>query len=217
MKRSVEDVAETLRNARDRGRTCALLIGAGCSVTAGVPSGQGFVDEIKERWPRAYERAENKTYAQCMAELALGERRDLIKQFVDKARINWAHLAIAQLIKHGFVDRVLTTNFDLLVPRTCALVGVFPAVYDFAMSQQFKAEDVSDPSVFCLHGQSTGFVLMNTVKECMDQFARLAPVFQDVGRGRVWIVVGYSGDSDPVFEARPGNLWVTGGLSAGVE
>jgi tetratricopeptide (TPR) repeat protein len=135
-----------------------------------------------------------------MAELTLGERRDLIAEYVDKAKINWAHVGIACLMQTGYVDRVLTTNFDLLVMRACALVGEFPAVYDFAASQFLNPADIPSKAVFHLHGQRTGFVLMNTPAECEKQSERLGPVFQDAGRGRVWIVVGYSGENDPVFD-----------------
>ncbi|MDO8140643.1 MAG: hypothetical protein Q6358_04015, partial [Candidatus Brocadiales bacterium] len=200
MEHTMDDVVETVKKAKDRGKKCTLLIGAGCSVTAGIPSARGFVEIIEKEYKQAFKRAKTKTYAHCMAELAVSERRDLIAAYVDKARINWAHIAIAQLMKAGFVDRVLTTNFDLLVVRACALLGQFPAVYDFAASQLYKAADIPEQAIFYLHGQRTGFVLMNTEKECKKHSALLAPVFEDAGKGRVWIVVGYSGESDPVFD-----------------
>lgn len=198
--RSIDDVVECVRNAKPRGRSCSLLIGAGCSVTAGIPPGSGFVKIIQERYPQAYQRAEKKTYAPCMAQLMLAERRDLIAECVDKAKINWAHVGIASLIQSGYVDRVLTTNFDPLVMRASALLGEFPAVYDFAASQLLNPADIPNKAVFHLHGQRTGFVLMNTEEECRRHSGRLGPVFQDAGRGRVWIVVGYSGENDPVFD-----------------
>ena len=200
MERNMDDVVETVKNAKERGKKCTLLIGAGCSVTAGIPTAKGFVEIIEKDYTRAFKRARTKTYAHCMAELSLGERRDLIASFVDKARINWAHIAIAQLMKSGYIDRVLTTNFDLLFVRACALLGQFPAVYDFAASQLFKAADIPDQAVFYLHGQRTGFVLMNTEDECKRHSELLAPVFEDAGKGRVWLVVGYSGENDPVFD-----------------
>jgi Tfp pilus assembly protein PilF len=135
-----------------------------------------------------------------MAELTPGDRRDLIVKYVDKAKINWAHIGIACLMKEGYVDRVLTTNFDLLVMRACALLGEFPAVYDFATSQLLTPAYIPDKAVFHLHGQRTGFVLMSTDDECKKQSERLGPLFQDAGGGRVWIVVGYSGENDPVFD-----------------
>ena len=200
IERDIDDVLETVRKAQERDKKVCLLIGAGCSVKAGVPLASEFVDIIEKDWSAAYSRArEPKQYPQCMAELSLSERRDLIGKHVDEARINWGHVAIAQLMKHGYVDRVLTTNFDPLVVRACAMVGHYPAVYDFAASQVLKPADISGDAVFYLHGQRNGFVLMNTEEECDDHSTKLAPLFQDADRGRVWIVVGYSGENDPVF------------------
>ncbi|MEO7086528.1 MAG: hypothetical protein ABI442_02545 [Gemmatimonadaceae bacterium] len=198
--RSVDEIKETLQNAKSRGRGCALLIGAGCSVKAGIPTANGFVDVIKAEYKLAYERAAEKSYPKCMAELLLSERRDLIGRYVDSARINWAHLCIALLMQEGYVDRVLTTNFDLLVVRACAALGIFPAIYDFATSQLLKRADIPEKAVFYLHGQRTGFVLMNTEEDMATHSRLLVPVFEDAGSGRAWIVAGYSGASDPVFE-----------------
>jgi hypothetical protein len=112
--RSIDEVAETLQNAKSRGKGCTLLIGAGCSVKAGIPNAAGLVQVIKERYPRAYQRAQTKTYARCMSELLLSERRDLIAEYVDQAKINWAHLCIALLVQAGYVD----PSVDTLNPAT---------------------------------------------------------------------------------------------------
>jgi cytochrome c-type biogenesis protein CcmH/NrfG len=199
MQRDIRDVIETVKKARDRGKACTLLIGAGCSVKAGIPLAGEFVDIIGREYPHKYSRVGEKTYPNCMAELSMGERRDLISNYIDNAKINWAHIGIAQLIKHGFVDRVLTVNFDPLLQRACAMVGVFPAVYDFAASQYFNASFIADQAIFHLHGQRSGLVVLNTAEE-VDKLAKhLRPVFDDALRGRVCIVVGYSGENDPVF------------------
>ena len=204
--RSLDDLIEVLRHSRDRrNRGCSLLIGAGCSVTAGIRSAAGFVELIRDQFKAAYNRAATKMlsgqpgYPQCMAELSRGQQRDLINEQVSKARINWAHIAIAQLIGNGYIDRVLTTNFDPLALRACAMLGEFPAVYDFAISQLFRPGELPERAIFHLHGQSTGFVLMNTEAEVQAHSERLGPLFLDAGRARPWIVVGYSGDNDPVF------------------
>lgn len=198
--RTIDNVVATLKSVQRRGKGCAVLIGAGCSVKAGVPLAREFVKIIERDHPWEYSRAGEKTYPKCMAELSFDERRDLIAQHVDQAKINWAHLAIAQLMQGGYIDRVLTTNFDPLAVRACALLNEFPAVYDFAASDAFRPEDIPDKAVFYLHGQRSGFVLLNTEEECRRQAERVCPVFDDAGRARVWIVVGYSGENDPVFE-----------------
>jgi len=61
-----------------------------------------------------------------MAMLTPSERKKLIESLVKKSKINWAHISIAQLMKAGYIDRVLTTNFDNLVQRACALVLNIP-------------------------------------------------------------------------------------------
>ncbi len=198
--RNLDDVVESLRGLQRRGKACSLLIGAGCSVTANIPTAKGFVDEVAKRYPNAFRRAAEPTYPAVMAQLSYAERRDLIGEFVDDAKINWAHIAIAELMKAGWVDRVLTTNFDPLVVRAAALTGEYPAVYDFAASQAFSAADLPDKAVFHLHGQRTGFAIINTEKETGRLSKAMAPVFADAGRARAWIVAGYSGHNDPVFD-----------------
>lgn len=210
--RSIREIKETLQVARSRKRGCTLLIGAGCSATAGIPTAAGFVKIIQDEHQLAFERAAAKTYPGVMAELLLAQRRDLIARYVDAAQINWAHLGIALLMQAGYVDRVLTTNFDLLVVRACAVLGMFPAVYDFASSQLLKRADIPDQAVFYLHGQRTGFVLMNTDEDMNRHAKLLGPVFEDAGAGRVWIVVGYSGENDPVFQHLSGTPKFDNGL-----
>jgi tetratricopeptide (TPR) repeat protein len=203
---NVKNVAETLRAAKRRGMGATVLIGAGCSVTAGIPLASKFVEIISQQYPLAYSRAESDCkphqpqYPHCMAQLSEGERKELIAPHVKEAKLNWTHLALAQLMREGYIDHVLTVNFDPLVIRACAFLGLFPAVYDLAASPLFNSADIPDQAVFYLHGQHTGFVLKYTTKECEEQSRHLGQVFDHAGRRRPWLVVGYSGDNDPVFE-----------------
>lgn len=200
---TVEDVAYELQRRRERdGGRCALLIGAGCSVQAGIPLAQGFVDRIAQDYPREYARAPEKTYPACMAQLARSDRHRLVCEYVDKAKINWAHISIAQLMRRGFIDRVLTTNFDPLVVRACALLNLYPAVYDMAVVRKgFVADYVRDLAVFHLHGQRDGFVQLHDQAQVEALRAAIEPLFDDTAKRRTWLVIGYSGQQDPVFEA----------------
>ena len=197
---TIDDIAEALAPHGAAQRRCSVLLGAGCSISAGIPSASEIVRHIEAKFPAAYARAASHDYPDCMAALERGARRDLIGAYIDKAKINWAHIALAQLIYANYVDRVLTTNFDPLVSRACALVNRFPAVYDFAASHLFKPDQVGDKAIFHLHGQRDGFVLLNTRSEVTKHRHHIKPVFDDAHKGRVWIVVGYSGENDPVFD-----------------
>ncbi len=198
--RTLDDVVAQLKKNKARNRSCALLMGAGCSVQAGIPLARGFVEEIRQRYPGDYEHAAEKTYPHCMAELSSADRHDLISEFIDKAKINWAHISIAQLMRGGYVDRVLTTNFDPLVMRACALVNLFPAVYDMAVVRDgFLSDFVRDRAVFHLHGQRDGFVQLHREEDVEALAKVIKPLFDDTAHDRTWLVVGYSGANDPVF------------------
>ena len=47
--RKVEHVVESLNRGKDRGIKCCLLIGAGCSVSAGIPLANDFIDNAKKK------------------------------------------------------------------------------------------------------------------------------------------------------------------------
>ena len=203
IERKVTSIAATLKNAQKSKRGCTLLVGAGCSVTAGIPTATELINQIKELKPEACEdeaRLQREfNYGDWMDYLGTDERHDLFANFIDQAKINWAHICIASLMAAGYVDRILTTNFDPLIVQACALFGEFPAVYDFAASQFLRPHLMPPKAVFYLHGQRSGFILKNTPSELAKHAETLAPIINDA-LPRVWIVVGYSGTSDAVFQ-----------------
>ncbi len=196
---TVKIIAEQLRWAKDKELSTAVLLGAGMSVTAGIPLARGMIEEVKKQFPELASTCESETYPAYMSLLAPAQRRQLIGSFVDKAKVNAAHLYLGELVKEGYVDRILTTNFDPLAIRSLALFNIFPAVYDFAASEEFIPGEAAELSVFYLHGQRDGFVLLNTEEEINEHSEKIKNVFQDVSRGRSWIIIGYSGENDPVF------------------
>ena len=113
---SVQDVVRRLKDAKRQGLGCCLLIGAGCSVSAGIPASAGCVERLKCLHPEDYAEAcrtnDPPGYAEAMAPLSDHERKTFITHYVKRAQVNWAHIAIASLIKGGYVDRVLTTKPD---------------------------------------------------------------------------------------------------------
>lgn len=212
--RDVDDIKEDVYNAKQR-RGATVLLGAGASKSAGVPLAGEFCAQIKTRFQQKYRRAEKSGdmgYQSLMAQLSVDQRRELLSEAIDAAKINWAHIALAGMIRDGYVTRVLTPNFDPLVVQACALLNVFPSIYDFAASSAFKPNHVGSPAVFYLHGQRTGFRLLNTQPECEAHADSLRPVFDEAGQGRPWIVVGYSGQNDPVFDLLLRQRTFDGGL-----
>jgi len=193
---TIDHVVSSLKRMKDV-RGAVVLLGAGGSKSAGIPLAGELMEEI-EREFAPLPAGLPKTYADYMNFVPPGDRRTLLANHIDNARINWAHIALAQLIASGYVKCVLTTNFDPLIVRSCAMLGCFPAVYDFPSSKFFNPAEVVDPSIIYLHGQRTGFVMLNTKNETGRN--PLDALFARAGEQRPWIVIGYSGNSDPVFE-----------------
>ena len=203
--RSFADLVEDLRSSEGR---ATVLIGAGCSFSGGIPLAGGIIEDIRKTFPQAWQRARQKagatskpSYNQYMHELNPDQRRTLLKRYIDRSKINWAHIGLAQLLKHKRLDRVLTTNFDQLITRACALVNVFPAVYDLTAFHptQMRMAELPDLAVFHLHGQRNGFSLLNDPDELARHAQQLKPVFDHARERRLWIVVGYSGEADPLL------------------
>ncbi|TAN61242.1 hypothetical protein EPN18_07055, partial [bacterium] len=206
---TIDIIIEKLRNAHKSDTKCAILIGAGCSVSAGIPVGSGIIKRIAQDFPASYNKLpENyrKDYFKVMAVLTETERRTLINDSIKNAKLNWAHICIALLIKEGYVDRVLTTNFDPLVVKSCAMLSEFPAVYDITASDGFQPELIHDKAIIYLHGQHTGFVQINTGPEHEKLSERLKPIFDDTLQKHIIIVIGYSGEADPVFKKNLANV-----------
>lgn len=210
---TVQDVAGLLRSQARADRKSCLLIGAGASRSAGIGTSAGFVELIKKDYGEAYDRAcieagKEPDYGACMGQLTEGERAELVHEQVGKARINWAHIGIARLEMAGYVDRILTTNFDSLASRACALFNQFPAVYDLAALRntdgsnraRFIPAFVRGSAIYHLHGQHTGFLLLNTAKLLEQQAKRIEPALEEATAGRTVIICGYSGENDPLVD-----------------
>ncbi len=131
----------------------ALLLGAGISRSAHIPSGweventlierlaatQGVVDI--EDWHKWYkDKYEDlATYSSLLEELVKEptERVQLMRGFFEPTDEEWelgwkkptkAHEAIAKLVKDGYIRVILTTNFDRLLERALEAEGVIPQV-----------------------------------------------------------------------------------------
>lgn len=199
--RTMEDLIEAIKNARKNNVKINFLIGAGFSASAGIPLANGLTKIIKSNYENEYKYLEEDNYSSCMGVITGTERKKLISDCVNDAKINWAHLMLAQLVKTNYVNSVLTTNFDNLLLRACAMVNCFPGVYDLvATNGEFREELLFSNSIIHLHGQHTGFLLCNTKKELSNQVNNVEKVFTQLNKNCMWIIVGYSGGSDTIVE-----------------
>lgn len=113
-----------------------------------------------------------------------------------------AHLAIAELVKRGFVRVIITTNFDRLMERALEAVGVSPQVISRPEAINGMAPLAHSPAtVIKLHGDYKDLGSRNTADELVEYPVEwnqlLAQVFDEYGL----LVSGWSADWDQALVA----------------
>ncbi|WP_252151765.1 hypothetical protein [Acinetobacter sp. ANC 4862] len=226
----LKHLAASLKDAKEQGGAI-LLVGAGISVSAGIPPAQQLMKIAVDNFPNyfteeeqflAQEDINQLQYNDIMTKLSNVKRKELFKWFIEgnktkgikKAKLNFAHIAIAELLKQGYFSRILTVNFDPLLIHACYMVGMypFPAIYDLGAMGQVNAELLHDPSIVYLNGQHVGFVQRNTTDQLEAHKETLTQIVRSTGCSKTWVVAGYSGENDPLMDAlnelRPYNNWL---------
>lgn len=194
----IKDVAGYIR----RSDSVSIVVGAGASVSGGIPSAGKLVDLVKQEFPHCLSGLSAKDaidYGRVMGALSPGDRKALIQPLLENSKINWGHVALACIIQKTDVKRVLTFNFDLLLERSASLLGMHLPVYDFGVAPTKDIAELASPAIFHLHGQSYGLRLMNSENETETHKELLRPLLADSVRNHTTIVIGYSGVADPAF------------------
>ncbi len=201
---TVQEVAQLLKQSKENEKPYVFFTGAGCSVKADVPSATGLIKEICEKFPIQVKNIDHEkdkyNYSKYMSALDKDERRRLLKpHIIDNKKINWAHIALAYLMQAGYIERVLTFNFDSILSRACNMLGLHPSIYDFATANPHLYHLINDPSIIHLHGQGTGFVQLNTADETKEHTEKLSDFIANTLNSNPSLFIGYSGNADAFF------------------
>ncbi len=209
-KYTVQDVkalALVMRAEREADRPFTLITGAGCSVTGGIPLAKGLLKCIDEHahGEIVRERLKCKNVSDCDYGEAMGcltpdERKEILGPLLKASKVNWGQIALAGMMKGGFVGRVLTFNFDNILVRAAGLNGFHPSIYDFGVSPADSFDHIETPAILHLHGQGHGLAMLNSAEDTKAHAEKLYPLFKDSFEKANVLVVGYSGTGDQAFE-----------------
>ncbi|HLH03269.1 MAG TPA: SIR2 family protein [Bryobacteraceae bacterium] len=222
----------------------ALLLGSGISRSSGVPTGWEVVQDLIRRVARLHgedpadpqdwfreKYGTEPDYSTLLAELAPSpaERTKLLQDYFEpnekdreegRKLPSAAHRSIAELVASGYIRVILTTNFDRLMERALAEVGIEPSV--------IGSTDAAKGAMPLVHARCTlikvnGDYLDPRFKNTVDELNVYEPemnqlldrVFDDYGL----IVCGWSSDWDTALRAaierapnrRFTTYWVTRG------
>jgi len=201
-KYNIDDLASFMTMAKNENKEFVFITGAGCSVTAGIPLAWKIVEELNEEFElqlKSLSEEERKDYGKCMECIEITKRRDYLKKYIDEAKINWSHIALACLLKAGYIRRILTFNFDNLLARSCGLLNLYPATYDFTAANLNMYGLIDDPAIVHLHGQGHGFIQLNTQSETKEHAQQLEEFVRYTLNESPTLFIGYSGKNDAFF------------------
>ena len=144
-------------SVRNNPGTYALLLGSGVSIEAGIPTGWGILNDVIQQiaetqgddpgpepagWYRD-EYGEEPGYDDILEQLAQSqqERQSLLEDYFEPTKTDReeglktpsdAHHSIAWLVNKGYINVIVTTNFDRLLEQALQERGVTPTVISTA-------------------------------------------------------------------------------------
>jgi hypothetical protein len=108
-----------------------------------------------------------------------------------------AHRAIARLVARGYVQIIVTTNFDRLLEQALQAEGVQPNVIHNEDSAQGALPYVhADCTILKIHGDYTDTRSLNTAGELEEYPERLSTLLGRLFDEYGWVVCGWSGEWD---------------------
>lgn len=205
----------------------ALLLGSGVSYTSKIPTGWAItLDLIKkiaamhdedcgakpEVWYRDKFKKEP-DYSDLLDLLGSTPslRQAIIREYIEPSEAERerkeklptpAHRAIAKLMEKGYVQVVLTTNFDRLLELALADLGVHPTVLSAAEhAAGAKPLTHAGPTIIKLHGDYLDIRIRNTGSELAQYEPEMNNLLDRVLDEFGLIVCGWSADWDVALRA----------------
>jgi len=204
-----------LRDTRAHHPNFVLFLGAGASVTSGVPSAGALVNEWRDKFRTCYDKQEIKIedqpwhknseeYSRLFEILydQQSQRREYIESKVKDAAPSWGYIYLVNLIKNNVFNTVFTTNFDDLLNEACYLFSsdLRPIVCAHDSSIQYVRITSKRPKIVKLHGDFLFDNIKNTMRELETLEENMKNKFRQFASEFGFIFLGYSGRDRSVMD-----------------
>ena len=197
----------------------SLLLGSGASVTSGVRTAGGMIDEWRmllfrrsngadgyQEWLKAQSWFNHEDEYSILFELIYdqpSQRRIYVEECVADAHPSWGYVYLTNLLAEQFFDVAFTTNFDDLINEACYLYsdGLRPVVAAHDSAIQGIRVTSARPKIIKLHGDFLYDNIKNTLAELetleTNTKRKLVQFAQEYGL----IVLGYGGRDRSIMDA----------------
>lgn len=216
---SDKQLATIVKNTQGIGTGFAMLLGAGASVSSGVPSAGTLIDRwheeyhaikcadgstindfiSKQRWHK-----DTSEYSVLFESLypTASLRRDYIESIVRSATPSWGYANLVGMLESGLIDTIFTTNFDDLIVEACYRFSqqVRPIVSHHDSSAKYIRIRSSRPKIIKLHGDFLFDNIKNTVRELESLEQNTREKLKQIALEYGLIVIGYNGNDRSIME-----------------
>lgn len=163
-------------------------------------------EEERTKWlsEQDWYRAEGSEYCKCFESFEPKEsgRQRYIESIIEKYAPSFGYVVLANLMAQGYINTIITTNFDDLVYSACTtFTGIRPIVYAYGVMASEMRFTAQRPKILKLHGDYLYSALKNTGAELVAQDPNMLSQLRQVLSEYGLIVVGYSGGDKSVMQA----------------
>ncbi|HEU0047882.1 MAG TPA: SIR2 family protein [Nitrososphaera sp.] len=214
----------------DKATRLSLLVGSGISLwePSNLPTGQQFSHALLAAlfWDEADAQMielANKVPFENIMDLCPSDRKleALVRQQYDVYRPNELHATLAKAIAEGYVESVVTTNYDGCLDKALSNQLACPIGLQMGSVRRVVGFDDAEPEgslgpgcyYFKIHGSTDNRAPGSLIFKLRDEGALLPwkrKLLSSLWRGRVLFIIGYSGldfEISPVIPlTRPANV-----------
>jgi len=155
----IADLANLMKALRTEGKRFVVMLGAGASISSGVPDAGKMMKAAVEVYATAIPGSDIEDRFDQLMKGPEENRRTILKPYLDKQPSS-GYRNLAKLIRDGYFETVITFNLDILLESALHAVGV----HDFATIIRGELEDdrilaaVDQPGIkiLKLHGSLKG-------------------------------------------------------------
>lgn len=225
----ISEIAHKIKNCSDDGgRRCtdarfAIFLGAGASFQANIKTAGQMMNEFREhilkrdcpkivdkekqeQWLKenVFDKGEGNEYSklfEAFERTRTGRQKYISKLIKDKIP-TFGYAMLASIIARGFINTILTTNFDDLMFIACnKFTGVRPVIYAYGIMATEMKFSSPHSKILKMHGDYLYSTLANTEDE-MSRYNQDPNMKAQVAHALneyELIVFGYSGSDDSVM------------------
>jgi NAD-dependent SIR2 family protein deacetylase len=115
IRQRIKQIADNIHKKKVAGQPCVLLLGAGASISSGIPPTETIIEDILNKHDSYPQKGtQSDRFDKYWSRLPANEREQTMKPYLDKQPSS-GYVHLAELIRLGYFKRIITLNFDRLL------------------------------------------------------------------------------------------------------